>query len=45
MASFWNTSQSQAVLKKYLPKFKVVKKLLQESQNNNIAANITANPK
>ena len=45
VASYGNTAQSQARLKKYLPKFQAVKKLLQESQNNDIAANITASPK
>ncbi len=45
VASYGNTAQSQARLQKYVPKFKAVKKLLQESQNNDIAANITASPK
>lgn len=45
VASYGNSAQSKARLQKYLPKFQAVKKLLQESQNIDIASNITASPK
>ena len=45
IANYGNSAQSKARLQKYVPKFQAVKKLLQESQNIDIASNITASPK